>query len=119
VGNGGHPIRVAARGSNGKLWHSGISAGGGADWAQIENRNAWNGGGFTSRFCGGVPTYYATVVDTAVHTIRGPNLQWGAWDTPPIIVTSTSAPAIATSACDVYDVAYQRQDGRFTRVKVQ
>jgi hypothetical protein len=66
-----------------------------------------------------VPTYYATVVDTAVHTIRGPNLQWGAWDTPPIIVTSTSAPAIATSACDVYDVAYQRQDGRFTRVKVQ
>lgn len=119
VGNGGHPIRIAVRGGNGKLWHTGLSAAGASDWTEIPGMNAWSGGGFTSRMCGNVPTYYAAVVEGAVHTNRGPNLAWQGWDAPAIIVSSTSAPAAAASACDAYDVAYQRQDGRFTRVRIQ
>ncbi|HEX6274889.1 MAG TPA: hypothetical protein VFZ53_17725, partial [Polyangiaceae bacterium] len=119
VGNGGHPIRIAVRGGNGKLWNTGLSAIGAPDWTQIGDLNAWNGGGLTSRLCGDVPTYYATVVDGFVSTNRGPNLLWEGWDAPPTVVTATSAPAIAASACNAYDIAFQRQDGRFTRVKVQ
>jgi hypothetical protein len=118
VGNGGFPIRIAVRGGNGKLWHTGLTSIGGPDWTEIPDRMAWTGGGLTSRMCGDVPTYYATIADNAVFTNRGPNLLWQGWDQSPDKVT-TSAPAIAASACNAYDIAYQREGGRFTRVKVQ
>jgi hypothetical protein len=119
-GNGGFAIRLVVRGGNGKLWQGDLNAIGAPGWAEVpEAKAAWMGGGITSRMCGNTPTYYATIVDGAVFTNRGPNLQWQGWQTAPIILTATSNPAVAASACDAYDIAYQRHDGRFTRVRVQ